>query len=220
MRINKITFTGADNNTNPNRLKEIQNKYPHVEWGILVSSNNNRNRYPCEEYILGLKDMGLNLSLHLCGKYSRSIMQDDDITLKYDWFDRYQINFNFKNNAHDLNNFYKLANKYPDKKFILQSNQSNDYYIDEILKNDISNVNVLYDASGGRGTEIKNISYPYKNVYTGYSGGINLDNIWTVCEAITSCDDDSEVWIDMESGVRTNDEFDLDKVKRILETEY
>ena len=75
----------------------------------------------------------------------------------------------------------------------------------------------MFDTSCGRGLEISNIETPYENVYTGYAGGISVDNIENVCENITSHKDNSFVWIDMESGVRTNDEFDIDKVNKVIE---
>jgi len=37
MKINKLTITGADNNNSYNKLFELQQKYPFVEWGILYS---------------------------------------------------------------------------------------------------------------------------------------------------------------------------------------
>ena len=80
-------------------------------------------------------------------------------------------------------------------------------------------VSVLLDASGGMGidTPIKVLPNAGKNFKVGYAGGFNPDN---VAEKLTYLYEQKEVgdfWIDMESGVRTDDWFDLDKVCRVLE---
>ena len=219
MIINKVTFTGADNSTSVEELLSIQKEYPFVEWGILIASNPGRNRYPSNDYIMSLKDKNLNLALHLCSIHSKGIMTDGIIDIKYDFFDRYQINFNFKHSSHDLANYGKLINKFPNKKFILQANASNESYINTILEEiNPKNTNILFDSSGGRGTEIKLIKDPYKNIYTGYSGGLNPDNVNEICNLIIEHKSEDKVWIDIESGVRTDDIFDLNKVRSVLKT--
>ena len=217
MIINKVTITGIDNNTSVDLLEKIQKEYPFVEWGVLIASSPGRDRQPTEEYILGLKDKKLNLALHICSDHVRNILTDGNIELKYDFFKRYQINFNFKHTKHDLSNYSKLINKYKDKSFILQSNYSNETYIDKILiDNKPTNTHILYDSSGGKGTEIKNIKPPYKSIYTGYSGGMGPDNIVEISKLITLHNNDDRVWIDMETNVRTNNKLDLEKVKKVL----
>lgn len=219
MIINKVTFTGADNKTDINALKQIQREFPFVEWGILIASNEGRNRYPTEDFILNLKDKGLNLALHLCGKWSRQILSDGNTTLKYDFFNRYQLNFNFSYGKFDLINYKNLIETNADKKFILQYNISNHATINKIISEvNTSNTNILFDASGGRGTQIQEIKKPFDGIYTGYSGGLNTENIDTICNMIFNhADETTKVWIDMETGVRTNDEFDLDKVYKVLQ---
>jgi phosphoribosylanthranilate isomerase len=51
----------------------------------------------------------------------------------------------------------------------------------------------------------------------GFAGGIGPDNVKRVIREI-SAKVDAPFWIDMESGVRTDDRFDLNKVRRVLET--
>ena len=43
----------------------------------------------------------------------------------------------------------------------------------------------------------------------------NPDNVEDVMQAVSQ-PENYRIWIDMESGVRTNDEFDLDKVSDVL----
>ena len=231
MRINKVTLTGADDKTDIKLLQEIQKEYSFVEWGILISTKQNENRYPSEDFIYELRNKGLNLALHVCGKHSRGIMQEGNVDpiIKYDWFNRYQINFNFEHTQHDIWNYINMVKKFTNKNFILQDNSSNKKYINTILSTldglsartqyhiRNNNTDVLYDSSGGRGTEIKSIQEPYLDVYTGYSGGLNPENVESICEKLTNFSNDATVWIDMESGVRTDDIFDLEKVVKVLD---
>mgnify|MGYP000887107737 CR=1 FL=1 len=217
MKINRVTFTGPDIHTDVNELKVIQNDYPFVEWGILISGNPNIKRHPPKEFIESLKDTGLNLSLHLCAKYSSDIMKKGIIEIPYEFFSRYQINFNFKFSKHNIEYYEQLTNKYKNKDFILQYNRSNEPYVKDIIhKYNMSNTNILFDASGGRGTEISSIEKPFFSIYTGYSGGIYPDNVIDICNKINDYKNYDNVWIDMESGVRTDDIFDLGKVRDVL----
>ena len=50
--------------------------------------------------------------------------------------------------------------------------------------------------------------------HLGFAGGIGPDNVLDVIRDIGPRD---PYWIDMESGVRTDDKLDLAKVRRVLE---
>jgi len=50
--ITKVTITGPDDSIDPSELISLNNKYPFVEWGILVSQKHfGANRFPSMEYI-------------------------------------------------------------------------------------------------------------------------------------------------------------------------
>jgi hypothetical protein len=217
MIINRVTFTGADDNTPVEKLQQLQKKYKFVEWGILISNNPGKPKQPSEYYIDSLQNKGLKLSLHICSDHASNILYRGNMNLVFDFFERYQLNFNFNHNEHDLNNYVKLTNKFKEKNFILQTNFSNENYIEKllpILKN--NNTNILYDSSGGRGMEIRQIKQPFDKIYTGYSGGINIDNIDSICKKIENTKNNDRVWIDIQTGARTDNKFDLDKVATIL----
>lgn len=217
MIINKVTFTGADDNTSISSLQDIQKKFPFVEWGILIASNPGKKKQPSDDYILNLKDKGLKLALHMCNEHAKNILTEGKLEIKYDFFNRYQLNFNFNHTDHDLNHYSKLISKFKNKDFILQTNFSNELFIEKILnENKTNNTHILYDSSGGRGIEIKQVKAPLKGIYTGYSGGITPDNIDRICKEITFHKNDDRVWIDIQTGARTNNEFDLDKVTKML----
>lgn len=217
MKINKITFTGADEKTNYNDLLNIQIEYPNVEWGILFSKNRGK-RYPNYEKFVG----DLNLSAHFCGWYSREVLENQNFDLIRNLpkqFKRVQLNYNFKNsNSWNLFELLSFVNEYKEKDIILQYNKSNKEILDRFLMVEPpSNIHFLYDNSGGRGLKIEKIENPITDYYTGYSGGLNPDNIDEVCLMIKSQRSDQNVWIDMETGVRTDDDFDILKVKTVLE---
>ena len=82
-------------------------------------------------------------------------------------------------------------------------------------------ISILLDESGGKGIEapFRMPSYLH-NVHVGFAGGINPDNVVAKVQEITSLPHVNRFWIDMESGVRTNDRFDLDKVEQVCELVY
>ena len=51
----------------------------------------------------------------------------------------------------------------------------------------------------------------------GYAGGINPGNVADKLTFLMENEMVGDFWIDMESGVRTDDWFDIDKVRRVLE---
>lgn len=219
MKINRITITGADDNTPILQLEKLSKEFPFVEWGILYSqSRAGTNRYPSSKWRSRLRYWKeLNFSAHLCGQYPRDILQQgkyfQDAYDSLEGYGRVQINFNFKNTTFDPEHLLTLL-KRTDVRYILQANKSNAEVIDTI---DAENFDVLYDSSGGRGTVIKEIKEPFSNHYTGYSGGLTPENIDDFCQQIIAHPSDSSVFIDCESGVRNEkDEFDLNKVHDYL----
>ena len=79
---------------------------------------------------------------------------------------------------------------------------------------------MLLDKSGGQGidTPIGAPAYAPK-VHLGFAGGINPDNVIDKMREITRLHV-GRFWIDMESGVRTDDRFDLDKVEDVCKKVY
>ena len=229
MKINKVTITGADDSVNINSLVDLQKKYPFVEWGILFSlKNTSHDRYPSSDWLgrffAFIFKEKLNVSAHLCGTFAKEFMlgkiSHDSIanTLSH-LFPRLQINFNFKTSGEfDLEKVVEFLKTKEKNEFIFQYNKSNESVLKDFLtkEKDLKNINMLFDSSGGRGTIIKQISTPL-NVYTGYAGGLNPDNISDFCKKVVAFPNDSRVWIDTESGVRTNDKFDLTKVEKFLD---
>lgn len=238
MFIERVTITGADDNTDIKDLFELTKKYPFVEWGILFSpSREGLSRYPSIYWIEKLYNESkvfiseeLKCSAHLCGDYSRQVIEEG-ISSKYlskvksasHLFKRIQLNFNSQNTSV---NFDKLKYVF-DNTFIpliFQYNKSNKEICDKIIDYlhktypiYSNKANFLYDGSGGRGV----IPEQWKDVipyfFTGYAGGLNPNNIEEELNKINSVANiNADIWIDTETGVRTDDKLDLDKVDKFL----
>jgi hypothetical protein len=222
MQINRVTITGADDRTDLAELYAMWQLYPFVEWGILFSKSKEATpRYPSKTKILEFASLGIPLSAHFCGWHSRSIMEEQNFRLIDELpsdFSRVQVNYNFHNsNGWQVKWVIDYAAKHPERSIIFQANGSNGAAIELIRANLRSNnIHFLYDSSGGRGTEIDTI-YPPFETYTGYSGGIHPGNIEAVIAKLIRHKSKKNIWIDMESGVRTLNYFDPEKVDEVLQ---
>jgi len=76
-------------------------------------------------------------------------------------------------------------------------------------------LSILLDASGGRGINTPPSVLPL-SCKVGYAGGFNPDNVSEKLSYLLANHTTGDFWIDMESGVRTDDWFDLDKVVDVL----
>ena len=221
MRLQHITFTGVDGKTDLGRLLEIQQEYPIAEFGVLVTKNwrENGNRYFNPSYLDSL-NRGLNLSAHLCGSIARAAVRGDLEPFR-NWMGGSVVNFkrcqiNISKSAENPESFLyegDIADYFDE--VILQQKSAKDCPL--FMNSKVSDhITVLLDASGGKGinTPLEPLNLPHK---IGYAGGFNEDNVADKLTFLLTSEQVGDFWIDMESGVRTDDWFDLDKVVKILE---
>lgn len=218
-------IAGVDHTCEITDLELIKYEFPFLEWGVLYSKNAGRLRYPDGVWLHEFhSSVTGKLSAHLCGGYPREILEDgnfdilDQLPVKYDVI---QLNYNFeaRKGKWRIPNIIKLfrdtaVHKVP-RDIILQLNKANKEMVRKFHKWNV--VRVLVDASGGRGipiTEIPDINW---TSYTGIAGGINPDNIEGVAELVTKHESANDAWLDLESGVRTDNHLDLVKVRQLLE---
>lgn len=238
--INKITFTGADDNTPIDELFNLSSRLIEkgitVEWGILFSiSNSGKPRYPSSTWIkeiLTFKESLseeasklFQLSAHLCGAFTKDIFivgSTNVLSETLSIFDRAQLNYNFRINEwseHSIDKLIEVMKDHPTKSIILQQNKSNAAFI-ELAHSKGLRFDLLYDASGGRGKEIQTFQINTIDCYTGYSGGINDKNVIDIIKGIERdifAENDKKVWIDMESGIRDEEDgFSLEKITNII----
>lgn len=226
MKINKVTITGADDSVSALGLKNLQDMYPFVEWGILFSKKEGlfSKRYPHPDQRDSFVKQGLNLSAHFCGWYAKQVLEEENFALIDNLpaeYKRAQLNYNFSFGKFQLIKFFEWVHT-TDREIILQYNKSNASVIEKLLKKSLANnLHILFDASGGRGKPMEAVIEPF-NQYTGYAGGIDPNNVEKICTMLTARtwgkDVDKNVWIDLESGVRDeNDNFSLTKTLAVLD---
>lgn len=226
MKLKHITFTGIDAKTDIKALQEIQKEYPIAEFGVLTSYHwyENGNRYPEIRTLKpALQYLGTNLALHVCGSAASDAAFgcfDDIHHMTYGmlpYFNRIQLNI-----ANRTDNPRKVFGSYYHQEVIIQQRDADNlnlFYLSlENWEPSRGTVSVLLDASGGQGidTPIKVLPNAGKPFKVGYAGGFNPENVADKLHYLLTNDEVGDFWIDMESGVRTDDWFDLDKVRRVL----
>lgn len=219
MKLQHITFTGIDGKTDINALAAIQSEFPIAEFGVLTSYhwNENGNRYLNPQFIPNLNGSKLNLSLHLCGSMAHDAAEglwnkvNHHVLNNLRLFKRVQLNV-----AERTDNPSRMASTpFTHTELIIQQKSGNTkLYEDSIW---IGMVSVLLDDSGGRGIDTQIEVRPIIGK-VGYAGGISPDNVADKLSYLLQHDKVGDFWIDMESGVRTDDWFDIDKVYKVLQT--
>jgi phosphoribosylanthranilate isomerase len=227
----RVTITGADDSVDPMHLFALSDEFPFVEWAMLASPKRmGSRRYPSASWLrtlvtrAGVSD---RLALHLCGDYATRAIKGEAQVLRSRVFGRVQINgyepgqpYGLSDIADDLGTTFILQCRRPEHlgKFLFDANE---------VAFDCS---VLLDASAGQGlspdwqqhvTAVAREGMGARRV--GFAGGITPDNVLDVIRSIGPRPwvkrgrRWESYWIDMESGVRTDDRLDLTKVRRVLE---
>ena len=248
MPLKRVTITGADDNTDPKLLEILSNLFPFVEWGILISENGEGNpRYPTAMWLREFTSMmkartpRANVSLHLCGQYTRSYMTGGNMLKKampdlWELAGRFQLNTHgepVKSPASIAGLKYTLDQDHP-KPCIIQLDGVNDQLFRTTLSEGFK-VMPLFDESSGTGIspqwwplarfhEDGSASAERENLVShGYAGGLGPENIESQLPAIHRASCGARYWIDMETQVRTPgdsfnspDVLDIEKVGQVL----
>ena len=214
-----ITLTGIDDRTDIRELVRLQELYPLVEFGVLLSWSlqGSERRYPSIQTVRAFNEAGLNLSAHICGSAARQFAQGDTAVLDHILgqigtvrFKRMQLNLA----GFPAERFVPLPTEYGSaKEIILQRTGVDELNLYRERLGD--HPSVLLDASGGRGREtpIIPLKGPFK---VGYAGGLGPDNVEAKLTFLLGRPEVGDFWIDMESGVRSLDWFDVTKAEEVL----
>ena len=202
----------------------IQDQYPIVEFGVLTSYHwyENGNRYLDPRLLRNFRigETDINLSLHICGRAAHDAAYGDWLEIDHltygnlKLFNRFQLNVAERQD----NPPYVKTAPYNWQQMIIQQRNVNEL---GLLKATLrsypfhESFAVLLDASGGRGIDTP-IEVLKGQVMAGYAGGINPDNVADKLSYLLQQENKGDFWIDMESGVRTDDWFDIEKVSRVL----
>lgn len=208
IRPNIITFTGLDERCHPDAMRSIVANH-HVEWGILFGGRLGKNRYPRVEFVgefmseIG-DDLMWNFAAHLCGAAIASQIKNRILPdIPFDFFDRIQwnaINYDYE----DVTWLHETTGL----PIILQ-HRNGDW-----PRNSPEGVFFLHDQSGGKGKVPTSRPPQGDRGYVGYAGGFRPENVLEIVSTL----DAHHFWIDMETGVRTSDDWlDLDKCEAVCD---
>ena len=221
MKLKYCSLTGADDAVNPQDLLRLSQEFPFVEWAVwLMPERMGSARAPKLDWIKRFIDTckPCHRALHLCGQGLADFVEGKPETLALvDQFQRVQLNVRFENAGARLNMPQMMAHMAakPKVTFIVQYADDQAHLL-PLLKN-IHNHVLLFDASAGRGLSPDTWPVPIQGHICGYAGGLGPDNVVDHIKKISTVAKGHETWIDMESKIRTNDVFDLVKVRKVLE---
>lgn len=199
-----ITFTGIDERTDLARADALARSYP-IEWGVLYGfiEGNVPARYPSVPTIDAVLEVSGRKALHLCDDVARTFAETKALPSELapperaHRFGRFQVN---KVQAIDFSHFGP-------SEIILQ-----------VLAFDAdANTLQLFDPSAGRGLLPETVPPTMPGRRVGYAGGMGSD---TVLEYLSRISGEGKFWIDMETRVRTDEWFDLDKVEQVCKAVF
>lgn len=200
-----LTFTGVDADTDLDRMLDLSRRFP-LEWGVLFSPDRQGEepRYPAMDVIDRFRKVPVVKSAHLCGGYSKMVMANAVLPLDLSRFTRVQVN----SRKPDPSRIARFAAGHM-LTGIMQTREL-EFPEDE-------GVAILFDRSGGLGRPPEAWPKHPGDRLVGYAGGISPENIDEVQATI---DSSGPHWLDMESGIRTDDRLDLDKCEAVASAVY
>ena len=244
-----LGFCGVDDSVSPRFLGAVSHLYPKVEFGVLFRHDKEgQPRYASPEWVQKLSSVAaksngkMKLAAHLCGSRVNEVLDGNDSflsTLPTLGFQRVQINATAVNGVDVsrlgdmVDSFLSVVARHPELEFILQKNDETSPLWQKILSTDNddlagksgyipSNMSMLVDESKGTGISPSSWPSPPDEYNIGYAGGIGPKNIDQVLAEIGEVAKGREVWIDMESSLRSikdsKDVFDLDKCYSVIES--
>lgn len=243
-----VGFCGADDSVHPKMLGLICNSYPFVEFGVLFRPDKEGlPRYASKQWVQELASVAksssgiMRLAAHLCGSRVKEVLDGDDAfvsSLEQLGFNRVQINATAQNGvdtsnlSESVSTFAAVMARHPELEFILQKNDETRPLWQGLLESDgelcgpvgriPQNVTMLVDESKGTGVLASSYPSPPDEYNIGYAGGIGPGNIEGVLTGVLEASGGRNVWIDMESSLRSikdgKDVFDLDKCYQCIDS--
>lgn len=243
MPLKRVTITGADDNTDPKTMAELSERFPFVEWGILLSViEHGTSRYPSEQWLTKLwaaHTPAMHVSLHFCDQFVRSYLTGQNIVKKelpkiWQIAGRFQLNFHgatIKSPASIAGMKFALIGEegsYNPKPCIFQIDGVNDEWFTKAQEAGF-NAMPLFDTSSGAGkvpSHWPTARFNQRNKDTaplvshGYAGGLGPKTLAINLPLIEKASIGARYWIDMEARVRGNwegrDVLDLALVNDVL----
>ncbi len=221
-----VSLTGADDKTNIDTLELLGHQFPFVEWALLyVPGDTGSPRNPTRVWRDRFFERQVKGSsaVHLCFKAPFEQILAGTLPSDLLRADRLQLNINARNLDFSDAEVYEVYQRALDlgPELILQYQSVTAPVVERFLQNlDAANrarVHVLLDESRGTGQTPSHWSVPstVEAAYCGFAGGLGPDNISVVLQTLQTLG--RRYWVDMESRIRTNNEFDFSKVLKVLQ---
>ena len=215
MNLELVTITGADDDTDIEEMVEISKEFPFVEWGILLShSRIGTPRYPGIQWVKDLSvaasSGNIGISVHVCGKWaqgfvSSGVLNVPQMNLLFPVLQRIQLNV-----AWGLAQppWDKVARgTFQGTPLIIQGRGTEvDMWDLVAMRSAGLRPQCLFDNSGGKGVRHEFFYSPHRGFRCGYAGGLNPENVKEALRKLYGVVPlGYGTWIDMESGVRTDE---------------
>lgn len=220
MKLKYVAMTGADDGVKVEDLSAVASEFPFVEWALLfMPESAGQNRFPSKKWLRDFSEhyKGAHRAMHLCGSAFLGFVENKpEILGTMKGFRRIQLNLEFGDvdGKYDPKKLIAQIKAHPDFEFVIQYTEKRKDLLSALQK--IPNHALLFDGSAGRGVSPQQWPAPVAGHFCGYAGGLRPENVQEHIEKIAHVAGDRETWIDMESGVRTDDRFDLAKVRQVL----
>ncbi len=228
MNIKTITVTGADDNTKHDDLVKLAEQCPNIEFGILITDSPKKSkRFPSHAWLKELMNHNLPLSLHICGNWVQEILlgnwpseklNDIFSHIYHSRFNRYQLNTHGV--RHNWNDEFIWMLDLQDINVIFQNDNIHNDLIERCIELELPNINSLFDLSHGDGVLPEQWPSPIEGIFNGYAGGLSPDNVKSELSKISPIIGNAPIWIDAETRLRTDGEFDLNKCREFYDNAH
>lgn len=219
-----VSLTGAEDSVNPSALAALSDEFPFAEWALLAHfEREGEGRNPSQawrERFLNELDGRGRSALHLCGKIAFERLLDEGPWPELSRYGRIQANINARaadfSPVDTLRVWTILASLGPT--LIIQAHDQSERLARAFLSTAAgAGGSILFDESKGRGQTPVEWRESWTDIACGYAGGLGPENLELHLPRIALGAQGAGHWIDMETGLRTENRFDLAKARRVLE---
>ena len=215
--LDRVAICGPDDTTNIRDMQAISLDFPFVEWGILLMKNKEGNPgYPSYNKVVDFLEAKLLCCGHLCGEWVWDFDGESwgvfAARPRYTEFQRFQLNFAGRPLMPKLvEGLYKSRLK---QQVIFQVPDLENLVFRLAVASKL-NVAGFFDTSRGKGKLPASWPKALEDVYCGYAGGLNPDNLEENLEKISQVAN-VPAWIDVQTGVAIEGKINFEKVYKFL----
>ncbi len=231
-----VSLSGPDDKVRVTELRALCSSYPAIklEYGVLYfPEKEGLARYPSAQWRqkLAAENLPCTVTAHLCGKQVfQDILAGEPSRIRdLLRYSRLQVNINARHQIFTESEVFRIYDRLIERgaRLILQYHAGSEQTIKRYLASRgltaCTACDVLFDSSKGTGVSPEAWPVPLAGglgrTSFGYAGGLGPETVRQAWPRICAATSDQErFWVDMESGIRTGNEFDLEKVRTVLST--